>query len=217
MKKSKILTLLAVITAAVVSLSACSNNNGDNNSSSTVAPTGTQNPIVTFEINNNYIIRAELYPDVAPNTVANFISLINQGFYDGLIFHRVDAGFMIQGGCPEGTGRGNPGYSIMGEFSQNGFENDLNHLPGVLSMARANDPNSAGSQFFIVHGNATFLDGAYASFGSVIEGMEVVDEIANSPTVARTERPLHDWVMTSVTVETFGIDFPEPITNSNNF
>ena len=140
------------------------------------------NPIVTFKIKDGKVIRAELYPEVAPNTVNNFISLINKGFYNGLIFHRVIEGFMIQGGCPNGNGMGGPGYTIKGEFASNGFKNDLSHDRGVLSMARAMNPNSAGSQFFIMHEKSPFLDGQYASFGKVIEGIEVVDEIATTQT-----------------------------------
>ena len=146
-------------------------------------------PIVTFNINGGRVIKAELYPEIAPNTVNNFISLVESGFYNGLIFHRVIAGFMIQGGCPNGTGMGGPGYSIKGEFSYNGFKNDLKHTRGVLSMARAMNPNSAGSQFFIMHEDSPHLDGQYASFGKVIEGIEVVDDIANSIT-DYSDRPL---------------------------
>ena len=140
------------------------------------------NPVVTFEMENGDVIKAELYPDIAPNTVRNFISLVNKGFYNGLIFHRVIEGFMIQGGCPDGNGMGGPGYSIKGEFAQNGFDNDLKHTPGVLSMARAMHPDSAGSQFFIMHKTSPHLDGAYAAFGKVIEGLDVVDKIAQTPT-----------------------------------
>ncbi len=168
-----------------------------------------QNPIVTFEMENGDIIKAELYPETAPNSVKNFISLINKGYYDGLIFHRVIAGFMIQGGCPEGTGMGGPGYSIPGEFNQNGFKNDLKHTRGVLSMARAMDPDSAGSQFFIMHKNAPHLDGAYAAFGKVTEGMEAVDRIAETDVDFR-DRPLAPQVMKKVTVETFGEKYGEP-------
>ncbi|SFG39996.1 peptidyl-prolyl cis-trans isomerase B (cyclophilin B) [Lachnospiraceae bacterium C7] len=167
------------------------------------------NPIVTFEMNNGDIIKAELYPDVAPNTVNNFISLVNHGFYDGLIFHRVIKGFMIQGGDPEGTGMGGPGYSIAGEFAQNGFNNTLAHTAGVLSMARSMMPNSAGSQFFIMHKDAPHLDGAYAAFGKVIEGMDVVDKIAEVATDF-SDRPREDQVMKKVTVECFGETYPEP-------
>ncbi len=168
------------------------------------------NPIVTIEMENGDIIRAELYPDVAPNTVNNFISLINKGFYDGIIFHRVIPGFMIQGGDPQGIGVGGPGYSIKGEFARNGFKNDLKHTAGVLSMARSMMPNSAGSQFFIMHKDAPHLDGDYAAFGKVIEGMDVVDKIANVPTGPQ-DRPIDDQTMKSVTVDTYGVTFPEPI------
>lgn len=167
------------------------------------------NPIVTFKIKNAGTIKAELYPEIAPNTVNNFISLVKKGFYDGLIFHRVIKGFMIQGGDPEGIGIGGPGYSIKGEFNDNGFRNDLKHTAGVLSMARAMDPNSAGSQFFIMHVDYPYLDGQYAAFGKVTEGMEVVDRIANTRT-DRDDRPYEDQVMEEVTVDTFGVDYPEP-------
>ncbi len=166
-------------------------------------------PIVTITMNDGSIMKAELYPEIAPNTVNNFISLINKGFYNGLIFHRVIPGFMIQGGCPDGTGMGGPGYSIKGEFSQNGFQNSLKHTKGVLSMARAMNPNSAGSQFFIMHANAPHLDGAYSAFGKVIEGLEVIDRIATVRTDFR-DRPLTDQIIRSVTVDTHGVDFPEP-------
>ena len=168
-----------------------------------------QNPIVTITMANGDVMKAELYPDIAPNTVNNFISLIQKKFYDGVIFHRVIRGFMLQGGDPEGTGMGGPGYSIRGEFSQNGFKNDLRHTEGVLSMARTMMPNSAGSQFFIMHKNSPHLDGAYAAFGKVIEGMEVVNAIADMPTDYQ-DRPLEDQVIQSMTVETFGVDYPEP-------
>lgn len=157
---------------------------------------------------NGDVMKAELYPEIAPNTVNNFISLVKKGFYDGLIFHRVIKGFMIQGGCPLGTGTGNPGYSIKGEFSNNGFTNQLKHDTGVLSMARSMMPNSAGSQFFIMHKPAPHLDGEYAAFGKIIEGMDVVDKIASEKTFR--DSPYHKQVMKSVTVETFGVDYPEP-------
>ena len=169
-----------------------------------------QNPIVTIEMENGGIMKAELYPEVAPNTVNSFISLINAGYYDGLIFHRVIPGFMIQGGCPQGIGIGGPGYNIKGEFSHNGFKNDLKHDRGVLSMARAMDPNSAGSQFFIMVEKAPHLDGEYASFGKVIEGMEVADEIVRAPRDRRMDRPYEDQRMKKVTVETFGVEYPAP-------
>ncbi len=171
-----------------------------------------QNPIVTIEMSNGDVMKAELYPEIAPNTVNNFISLINKGYYNGLIFHRVIRGFMIQGGCPEGTGMGGPGYEINGEFSQNGFANDLKHTAGVLSMARTMEPNSAGSQFFIMHQDSPHLDGAYAAFGKITEGMDVVNKIAETPT-AFGDRPLEDQVMQTVTVETFGETYPEPETH----
>ena len=168
-----------------------------------------KNPIVTFHINNGDEIQAELYPEIAPISVNNFISLINKKFYDGLIFHRVIKGFMIQGGCPEGTGMGGPGYSIKGEFSQNGVENNLKHTEGVLSMARTMIPDSAGSQFFIMHKDAPHLDGQYAAFGKVIKGMDVVDKIAEAAT-DWNDRPREDQIMETVTVDTFGVDYPEP-------
>lgn len=168
-----------------------------------------ENPIVTFEMENGDIMKAELYPQTAPNTVNNFISLIRRGFYDGLIFHRVINGFMIQGGCPDGTGMGGPGYAIRGEFSQNGFANNLKHTEGVLSMARAMHPDSAGSQFFIMHKTSPHLDGAYAAFGKITEGMDVVNKIAGTATDFR-DRPLEDQRIKSVTVDTKGTEYPEP-------
>ena len=168
-----------------------------------------QNPIVTIEMENGDIIKAELYPEIAPNTVKNFISLVKKGYYDGLIFHRVINGFMIQGGCPDGTCMGGPGYSIKGEFAQNGFANDLKHTEGVLSMARSMMPDSAGSQFFIMHKNAPHLDGAYAAFGKVIEGQDIVNKIATTQT-DYSDRPLKKQIMKKVTVDTFGVDYEEP-------
>ncbi|MCM1103421.1 MAG: peptidylprolyl isomerase [Clostridium sp.] len=168
-----------------------------------------QNPIVTMEMADGKIMKAELYPEIAPNTVNNFISLIKKGFYDGLIFHRVINGFMIQGGDPDGTGMGGPGYGIKGEFSRNGFPNNLKHTEGVLSMARSMMPDSAGSQFFIMHKTSPHLDGAYAAFGKITEGMEVVNAIAETAT-DYSDRPLTDQVMKTVTVETFGVEYPEP-------
>ena len=168
-----------------------------------------QNPIVTITMESGDVIKLELYPDIAPQSVNNFISLVNKNFYDGLIFHRVIRGFMIQGGCPDGTGMGGPGYSIKGEFAQNGFANDLKHTEGVLSMARSMMPNSAGSQFFIMHKNSPHLDGAYAAFGKVTEGMDVVNKIAETAT-DYSDRPLEKQMMKSVTVDTFGVDYPEP-------
>ena len=169
-----------------------------------------KNPVVTFTMEDGGVIRAELYPDIAPNTVNNFISLINKKFYDGLIFHRVIRGFMIQGGCPDGNGMGGPGYEIKGEFAQHGVKNDLKHTAGVLSMARAMDPDSAGSQFFIMHKTSPHLDGGYAAFGKVIEGMDVVNRIAETPTDSYSDRPYENQVMKSVTVDTFGVEYPEP-------
>jgi len=167
------------------------------------------NPIVTFTLKDGSVMKAELYPEIAPNTVNNFISLVKKGFYNGLTFHRVIPGFMIQGGCPNGTGTGGPGYQIRGEFSHNGFANDLKHTPGVLSMARAMNPNSAGSQFFIMHKTSPHLDGEYAAFGKVTEGLDVVDAVANVRTDFR-DKPLAPVVMETVTVETFGTEYPEP-------
>ncbi|MDE6949329.1 MAG: peptidylprolyl isomerase [Lachnospiraceae bacterium] len=168
-----------------------------------------QNPIVTFTMADGGVIKAELYPETAPVSVNNFISLIGKNFYDGLIFHRVINGFMIQGGDPNGTGTGGPGYSIPGEFAINGFENNLKHTEGVLSMARSMHPDSAGSQFFIMHKTSPHLDGSYAAFGKVIEGMDVVNKIAETAT-DYSDRPLEDQVMQSVTVDTFGVEYPEP-------
>ena len=168
-----------------------------------------KNPVVTITMMNGDKMVAELYPEIAPVSVNNFISLINKGYYDGLIFHRVIKGFMIQGGCPDGIGTGGPGYSIKGEFSQNGFKNDLKHTPGVLSMARTMIPDSAGSQFFIMHETSPHLDGAYAAFGKLIEGLEVVDKIARVKT-DYSDRPMEEQKMAKVTVETFGVDYPEP-------
>ena len=167
------------------------------------------NPIITITLDNGDVMKAELYPEIAPNTVKNFISLVKKGFYDGLSFHRVIPGFMIQGGCPVGNGTGGPGYSIKGEFSQNGFENNLVHEEGVLSMARAMHPDSAGSQFFIMHKNSPHLDGAYAAFGKVIEGLENVDKIANTPTDFR-DCPIDAVTIKSMTVDTQGEDYSEP-------
>ncbi len=167
------------------------------------------NPIVTFEMENGDVMKAELYPEIAPNTVNNFISLVKKGFYDGLIFHRVIPGFMIQGGDPKGMGIGGPGYGIKGEFSQNGFKNELKHERGVLSMARAANPNSAGSQFFVMHEDSPHLDGGYAAFGRVIEGIETVDHICDVRT-DWNDKPRVPQVMKRVTVETFGVEYPEP-------
>ena len=169
-----------------------------------------KNPVVTIEMENGDVMKAELYPEVAPNTVNNFISLVSKGFYDGVIFHRVISGFMIQGGDPKGTGVGGPGYSIKGEFTGNGFKNDLKHDRGVLSMARTMAPNSAGSQFFIMHQNSPHLDGQYAAFGKIIEGLDVVDKIASTRT-DYNDKPRTPQVMKKVTVDTFGVEYPEPV------
>lgn len=168
-----------------------------------------QNPVVTITMENGDVIKAELYPEIAPISVNNYISLVKKGYYNGLIFHRVIKGFMIQGGCPDGTGMGGPGYSIKGEFAQNGVKNDLKHTEGVLSMARAMHPDSAGSQFFIMHKNSPHLDGAYAAFGKVIEGMDAVNKIAETAT-DWNDRPREDQVIKEITVDTFGVDYPEP-------
>ena len=168
------------------------------------------NPIVTIEMEDGGVMKAELYPEIAPNTVNNFISLVKQGFYDGVIFHRVIPGFMIQGGDPKGVGVGGPGYCIRGEFSANGFKNALAHSRGVLSMARTMAPNSAGSQFFIMHEDSPHLDGQYAAFGKVIEGIEVVDKICSVRT-DYNDKPRIPQVMKKVTVETFGVEYPEPV------
>lgn len=169
-----------------------------------------KHPEITITMEDGSIMRAELYPETAPNTVANFIDLVKKGFYNGLVFHRVINGFMIQGGCPQGTGTGGPGYSIKGEFSQNGFTNDLKHSEGVLSMARAVMPDSAGSQFFIMHKNSPHLDGAYAAFGKIVEGMDVVNAIADTRT-DYNDRPMKEQKISSVTVDTFGEAYPEPV------
>ena len=169
------------------------------------------NPIVTIHMDDDKDIKLELYPEIAPITVENFVKLVKQGFYDGLTFHRIIPGFMIQGGDPAGNGTGGPGYSIRGEFSGNGFRNDLSHEPGVLSMARATDPDSAGSQFFIMHKSADYLDGQYAAFGKIIEGMDVVNKIAEVPT-DWSDRPTEPQVIKSMTVDTLGVDYPEPET-----
>lgn len=168
-----------------------------------------QNPIVTFEMENGAKMTAELYPEIAPNTVNNFISLVKAGFYDGLIFHRCIPGFMIQGGDPNGTGTGGPGYEIPGEFTANGFQNDLKHDKGVLSMARTNDPDSAGSQFFIMVEKAPHLDGQYAAFGKIIEGIETADAIVSAPT-DWNDKPKPPQKLKAVTVDTFGVDYPAP-------
>ncbi len=168
-----------------------------------------KNPIITIQMAEGDTIQVELYPDTAPNTVNNFISLVKKGYYDGLTFHRIIKGFMIQGGCPDGNGMGGPGYNIRGEFSMNGFENNLKHTAGVISMARSQMPDSAGSQFFIMHKDAPHLDGAYAAFGKVTEGMDVVDKLAETAT-DYSDMPLSPVVMEKVTVDTFGEEYPEP-------
>ena len=167
------------------------------------------NPIITITMQDGSVMKGELYPEIAPNTVNNFISLVKKGYYNGLIFHRVIPGFMIQGGCPDGTGMGGPGYSIKGEFTQNGFKNDLKHTKGVLSMARTMAPNSAGSQFFIMHQTSPHLDGAYAAFGKITEGLDVIDAIAGVRTDFR-DKPLEDQVIKSMEIDTLGVDYPEP-------
>ena len=167
------------------------------------------NPIITITMLNGDVMKGELYPEIAPNTVNNFISLIKKGFYNNLTFHRVIPGFMIQGGCPDGTGMGGPGYQIKGEFSQNGFKNDLKHTPGVLSLARSMMPNSAGSQFFIMHQTSPHLDGQYAAFGKITEGLDVIDKIANVPTDYR-DKPIELQMIKTMEVDTLGVDYPEP-------
>jgi peptidyl-prolyl cis-trans isomerase B (cyclophilin B) len=187
--------ILCVVLFVCLFLNACSNKE-------------TENPVVTIEMEDGRIIKMELYPAIAPNTVANFVSLVEQGFYDGTIFHRVIPGFMIQGGDPSGDGTGGPGYTIKGEFTTNGFENDLKHVRGIVSMARAMHPDSAGSQFFIMVEAAPHLDGQYAAFGKVTEGMDVVDKIVSVDRDAN-DKPLEDQVMKKVTVATFGVEYPE--------
>lgn len=215
MKLRKNISLLLVIVLSLSLFIGCSkkeDTNDKNNTSTNNAETekgkDDKNPIATIEMEDGSQIKIELYPDVAPNTVRNFISLANSKFYDGLIFHRVIPHFMIQGGDPEGTGVGGPGYAIKGEFSSNGFENTLKHDRGVISMARAQDKNSAGSQFFIMHKDSPHLDGEYAAFGKVIEGIEVVDKIAAVETVAQ-DKPKEDVKMKKVTVDTFGVKYKE--------
>lgn len=208
--------ILMGISAMVIGLIGCTNNNGNKNeesveesSESTIASLESL-PIATINVKNFGTIKAELYPNKAPNTVNNFISLANSGYYNGLIFHRVIKGFMLQGGCPEGTGMGGPGYCIKGEFSNNGFENNLKHTEGVLSMARTMIPDTAGSQFFIMHKTSPHLDGEYAAFGKIIEGMDVVNRIAEEPT-DYSDRPLEVQRMETVTVDTFGVEYPEVV------
>ena len=206
--------ILVGISAMLIGLIGCTNNktsNPNNDEESEVSVESTEElPIATIKVKNFGTIKAELYPDKAPNTVNNFISLANSGFYDGLIFHRVIKGFMNQGGDPKGIGTGGPGYSIKGEFSSNGYtKNDLKHTAGVLSMARASNPDSAGSQFFIMAEDASYLDGDYAAFGKVTEGMDVVEAI-NSVETDRNDKPLKDVVIESITVDTKGVDYKEP-------
>ncbi|WP_454054050.1 peptidylprolyl isomerase [Clostridium sp. Marseille-Q7071] len=215
MRLRKSISLLLVIVLSLSLFIGCSKKEETNDKDTTSANNvetekgkDDKNPVATMEMEDGSKIKIELYPDVAPNTVRNFISLANSNFYDGLIFHRVIPDFMIQGGDPEGTGVGGPGYSIKGEFSNNDFENNLKHDRGVISMARAQDKNSAGSQFFIMHKDSPHLDGEYAAFGKVIEGIEVVDKIAAVETVAQ-DKPKEDVKMKKVTVDTFGVEYKE--------
>jgi len=214
MKKNKLrLTLILMLAAALLAAAGCGKRGGANPVAG-AAPHSDKNPVVTIEMDNGHTIKLELFPDIAPNTVNNFISLVKKGFYDGTIFHRVIPGFMIQGGDPEGTGMGGPGYSIKGEFTANGFRNDLQHKRGILSMARKSQPlDSAGSQFFIMVADSPSLDGQYAAFGNVIEGMDTADEIVNQtidpndPSHSRPEKPM---AIRKMTVDTKGVDYPEP-------
>jgi len=196
--------LILVLCLAMAMLPACSKLGGKNDDAAVQADP--KNPVATIEVEKFGTIVVELYPDIAPNTVANFVELANSGFYNGLIFHRVISGFMIQGGDPKGNGQGGPGYSIKGEFSANGFENDLKHTRGVISMARTMMPDSAGSQFFIMHKDTKSLDGQYAAFGKVIEGLDIVDKIATTPTYA-SDKPKKDVVIKSITVDTKGVEY----------
>ncbi|WP_020620039.1 peptidylprolyl isomerase [Paenibacillus daejeonensis] len=203
-------SFLLILALSVVLLAGCGNRANNAEETTTGNPNETaENPVVTIEMEDEKLIRVELYPDIAPNTVNNFISLVQQGAYDGTIFHRVIEGFMIQGGDPEGNGLGGPGYSIKGEFDSNGFSNSLNHTRGVISMARSEGEDTAGSQFFIMHADYPSLDGKYAAFGEVIEGMDVIDEIVQLP-VGMQDRPQEPPVMEKVTVELFGATYPEP-------
>lgn len=204
---------IVLFTVLIVILAACGKETAENEEQETTvnyAEEVTENPIVTITMENDEKIVIELEPKTAPNTVANFISLVEDGFYDGLIFHRVIPGFMIQGGDPDGTGMGGPDYAIKGEFTSNGFENMLTHERGVISMARSQDPDSAGSQFFIMTEQATHLDGDYAAFGKVTEGMETVDEIVAAER-AENDKPLEDQKIKTVEVDTKGFDYPEPV------
>jgi len=201
------LTIIVAMFVMIILLSACSNSDNENDEANN--RTSDENPVVTITMEDDSEIKAELFPDIAPNTVNNFIALIQEGFYDGVIFHRVIPEFMIQGGDPDGAGTGGPGYSIKGEFTSNGFENNLKHERGVLSMARTNEPDSAGSQFFIMVEDAPHLDGDYAAFGKVIEGMDVADEIVSVQTDAN-DKPEQDQVMKKVTVELRGYEYENP-------
>ncbi|WP_110114415.1 peptidylprolyl isomerase [Bacillus sp. CGMCC 1.16541] len=212
MKRSRFIPFLILVLTCTLLLAACgTSGKEEKDETTTTSPKGEndKNPVVTMTMESGDEMKLELYPDIAPNTVANFVSLIEDGFYDGLIFHRVIPGFMIQGGDPEGRGTGGPGYAIKGEFSSNGFDNNLKHETGVLSMARSNDPNSAGSQFFIMVENAPSLDGEYAAFGKVIEGIETAQNIVQVERDAQ-DKPLEDQKISKVTVDTFGVDYPEP-------
>ena len=220
MKKYISLVLAFVLMFSVLAFSGCTKNNNDSdkdaeNNSSVDSATG--NPVATITVKDYGVMKVELYPDKAPNTVKNFISLANKAFYDGLTFHRVYKGFMIQGGCPDGTGGGDPGYSIKGEFSGNGVENDLAHTRGVISMARSKMPDSAGSQFFIMHEDAPHLDGQYAAFGKVIEGLDVLDKIADAEVTlnmssGEMSTPVNKIIIESISVDTFGVNYAEPET-----
>jgi peptidyl-prolyl cis-trans isomerase B (cyclophilin B) len=210
MKKNAKYILITVILIFTLVLSACGQKTSSNGETgSNPSPSELPNPIVTIEMESGDIMKVELYPVTAPNTVNNFVSLVKQGFYDGVIFHRVIPGFMIQGGDPDGLGTGGPGYGITGEFAANNFENNLIHEKGVISMARSQHPDSAGSQFFLMHEVSPHLDGQYAAFGKVIEGTDIIDKIATTPTGAQ-DRPVEEQKMKKVTVETFGVDYPEP-------
>lgn len=211
LKKYIIIAIVAVL--VVITFVGCSKKNNNEDLSNVVVETekgkNDKNPVATITMEDGSIIKVELYPEIAPNTVRNFISLANSGFYNNLTFHRVIKNFMIQGGDPEGTGIGGPGYSIEGEFSKNGFPNELKHKKGVISMARSQNPNSAGSQFFIMHNDAPSLDGSYAAFGKVIEGIDVVDKIANVETNSQ-DKPTKDVKIKNISVETFGVNYKEP-------
>lgn len=208
------ISLLLVLAFALALAAGCGKRGGTAGSAAgDAAPHSDKNPVVTIEMDNGQTIRLELFPDIAPNTVNNFISLVRKGFYDGTIFHRVIPGFMIQGGDPEGTGTGGPGYAIKGEFAANGFRNDLKHKRGIVSMARTNEPDTAGSQFFIMVADAPHLDGQYAAFGNVVEGMDTVDEIVNQkidPNDPQQSRPEKPMAIKKMTVDTKGADYPEP-------